>query len=83
MNPACAKDLTTIIELLKLVMTSPSISIGGRLYGSRVFCDAWMKLLSETGIVLLDGPRVSSPAILDYFAVSEVSLRYLWVIYMK
>ena len=30
-----------------------------------------MKLLSETGIVLLDGPKVSIPAILDYFVVMK------------
>ena len=51
---------------------SPSISLGSKFYGSRVLCEAWMTLLSETAIFFLDGPRVSSPDFFASFVVMEI-----------
>ena len=46
MHPEYSKGFTPISELLNPGTTSTSIVIGGRLYGSRVLCEAWMTFLS-------------------------------------
>ena len=71
MHLAYANFLTPIIELPKLGMTSPSISLGGKLYGIRFLCEEWMKLLSSTAIFFLDVPIVGSPASLESFVVMK------------
>ena len=70
-HPAYANGFNPISEFLKPGMTSPSIALGGKLYGSWVVCEACMTLLSATEIVFIGGPRVGSPDCSASFVVMK------------